>query len=241
MEVCETPYWNHKERAGGVLLYVHNKFNALAGTLQITVTPKVQSIKITLQKQYVRPIKVIVIYRSPKTSSSFEEQLEKEIEENSHNEILILGDLNIDHTSSLNNKLSSTYKKHSLKQLIKEPTRITPTSKSLLDLIITNAPNKYVKCGTINSTLSDHEMIHAVRKNTNRHKAFYVTRITRNFKNTNVQQVRETLKQAPWWCLSQMTTIDDKFQMFCEIIKIVMNKHIPNKTVRVKIITMVKK
>ena len=83
-------------------------------------------------------------------------------------EQIILGDLNCNYLSDRNNmhlsqlkQLSSTYQ---FQQLINEPTRITPNSSTLIDIILSNEPSRILKSGVVHMGLSDHSMVYAVRK-----------------------------------------------------------------------------
>ena len=66
-------------------------------------------------------------------------------------EFFLLGDINVDlmvDTKSANaGKLKHIFDIYGLYQLITEPTRITINSRSLIDLCITNTPNKVAKSG----------------------------------------------------------------------------------------------
>ncbi len=45
---------------------------------------------------------------------------------------------------------------YSMEQLIKVPTRVTATTSTTLDLILTTVPSKHFKSGVIKSGISDH-------------------------------------------------------------------------------------
>ena len=49
-------------------------------------------------------------------------------------------------------------------QLIKELTRVTSSSKSLIDLFLTNEPDKFVTSGVSHIGCSDHSLIYVSRK-----------------------------------------------------------------------------
>ena len=49
-------------------------------------------------------------------------------------------------------------------QLIEEPTRVARTSATIIDLILTNAPEKISHAGVIHVGISDHSLIYAVHK-----------------------------------------------------------------------------
>ena len=54
---------------------------------------------------------------------------------------------------------------YGLQQLItEEPTRITPTSATLIDVIYTNCPDKVVCSGVRHISISDHSIVFAYRK-----------------------------------------------------------------------------
>ena len=51
-----------------------------------------------------------------------------------------------------------------LHQLITKPTRVTKNSKSLIDLCITNSPDRIVDSGVIPLGISDHSLVYMCRK-----------------------------------------------------------------------------
>jgi len=69
-------------------------------------------------------------------------ELDSEIMKNIDEELIVLGDLNIDQLVP-NNDLYNTIKTNNMKQLISEPTRITETSKCLIDIILVNTQKNY--------------------------------------------------------------------------------------------------
>ena len=53
--------------------------------------------------------------------------------------------------------------------MISEPTRITNTSRTLIDLCITNSPDKVKASGVLSIGISDHSLVYLIRK-TSYHK-----------------------------------------------------------------------
>ena len=83
------------------------------------------------------------------------------------------------------------------KQLINEPTRVTPTSKSCIDLIFTNASdNRICSSGVLHLGLSDHFLVYVIKKCV---KPLYKPNIikTRSFRNFNEVAFRNDLKNVP--------------------------------------------
>ena len=74
----------------------------------------------------------------------------------------ILGDLNcnlLQERTLFNvptSKLNSIYELYQLSQLINEPTRVTLTSSSLIEHIVTNTPEKISHSGVVHTGISDH-------------------------------------------------------------------------------------
>ena len=78
-------------------------------------------------------------------------------------------------------------------QLINEPTRITETSKTLTDVIITNKPVNYLKSGIIHIGISDHSLVYTCRKLSvpkSKHKVV----VTRCLKKYSSHEFNEDLK-----------------------------------------------
>ena len=71
-----------------------------------------------------------------------------------------LGDLNDDLLQN-NSQLSRVIKTNKLTQLINKPTRITPNSATLIDVIITNKPDILINTEVIPHPIADHELISA--------------------------------------------------------------------------------
>ena len=53
---------------------------------------------------------------------------------------------------------------YQLTQIINDPTRITESTRSLLDVCITTSPEKIISSGVKHLGISDHSLIYAIRK-----------------------------------------------------------------------------
>ena len=92
------------------------------------------------------------------------ETLEKE-----QKETLLIGDVNCnDLDLGGKNKVLETlrniYREYQLKQLIRNPTRSTLTSQTLIDHFATNKPKLIIKFGVFTTGFSDHDLIFGIRK-----------------------------------------------------------------------------
>ena len=106
-----------------------------------------------------KPIIIGTCYRSPK-QKNFLDQFENNLcKLRTDCDIIILGDYNIcfqQKKSALFKGYSNLLRNFGLKQIIEEPTRVTCTSRSLIDHILCNNQENIVQVGTIPIGLSDH-------------------------------------------------------------------------------------
>ena len=67
-------------------------------------------------------------------------------------------------SSTLVNKYREFCQKFSLTEIIKEPTRITCSTSTMLDHILTNSSERVSEKGVIDVGISDHQLIYCTRK-----------------------------------------------------------------------------
>ena len=88
---------------------------------------------------------------------------------------------------------------YNLKQLITEPTRITPLSSTLIDVIFTNLPDNTTCSGVSHIGISDHSLIYVYRKISSPSVIKGTSTITyRQFKNFNRSSFRSDILAQPW-------------------------------------------
>ena len=126
---------------------------------------------IEISKPHSKPFLVTTIYRPPLASADFFNSSENFIKaiDDENKEFYILGDLNCD-MLKINNesvpvkKIKSLYELYQLSQLIQEATRVTMTSPTLIDHIVTNTPENVSASGVVHTGISDHSLVFAIRK-----------------------------------------------------------------------------
>ena len=80
----------------------------------------------------------------------------------------MMGDFNIDMKVPANTKWQNLLNLFDLTQLVNEPTRITPTSATIIDHVYTSHPENIIKCSVSSISLSDHFPICFTRKINNK-------------------------------------------------------------------------
>lgn len=198
---------------GGVGIFVNNSLEyEPIESLSIFEEKKFESlfIKISIGKGKYKIIGNI--YRAPGTDiNAFIHNLndifsliEKDKSLNKAEEIQIMGDFNINLIKHGSHKQTSSFLDYFLSKnmlpIISLPTRLTPSSSTLIDNIFTNCSNN-ASCdsGLIYSALSDHLPIFNLTQNNieqrNRPK---LTRYERNFSKKNKMRFKTLLNESDW-------------------------------------------
>ena len=121
-----------------------------------------------------------------------------------------------------------------LKQLINEPTRITTTSSSTIDLIMVSNNDKISKSGVITLGLSDHFMTYCTRKVKrevlNKHNNVKL----RSLKHYCKELLDSRLSDTNWNDVFKSNSVDEAWVFFRGKFMDVIDKIAPVKEVRVK-------
>ena len=161
---------DRSRNGGGVCIYLRSSINYRVRNDLVPTELEVVCIEIT--KPHSKPFLVTTVYRPPSASSEFFDHFEKLIKaiDNENKEMFIPGDLNCDMLKADSDsniptkKIKSLYESYQLTQLINEATRVTMTTTSLTDHIVTNTPEKIPDSGVIHTGVSDHSLVFAIRK-----------------------------------------------------------------------------
>lgn len=144
---------------------------------------------------------LIGVYHSPSASSAvFLRNFEKVLEENNSNSMdtIIVGDFNIDMSidTFYSKQLSNILIQNGLKQLINEPTRITNTSATKIDLLITNHDNVSFKVNHV-PRITDHAYV-TISLQVSDIKLDNTKRLLRCFKNYDERTFQKKLLNTEW-------------------------------------------
>jgi len=197
---------------GGVAVYVHEdvnyirRFDLESSDLENIV------IEIVLNKS--TNIIIATHYRPPNSSKyllkTFSESFEKSLSFycRESKEVILLGDMNVDYLIRKDNAdIKSIIVQNGLTQIIKEPTRTTSESKTLIDIIATNKPENIISSDVINTNLSDHDLVACIRKiNTKKFPKKTVT--CRNYKFYDPNQMKSDFDKVNW--IPVLTGVDNR-------------------------------
>ena len=119
------------------------------------------------------------------------------------------------------------------KQLIKEATRITKDTSSLIDIIAVSNPVNIAQSEVIPCDISDHEIIGFVRK-LNRQKYVPRTISCRDFKKYNPAAFRETLSNSDWNTIYEQNDVNSAWLKMKAVLVSAIDKHAPIISKRIK-------
>ena len=145
---------------GGIAVYIADNLNPERVDISVD---DIEALWFELSQPNSRKILFGAIYRPPNLDpSTFTESMEEMLNQRTNESIetVLLGDFNFDYITpnAATKYFQRTMNLLNLKQLINEPTRITQTSRTLIDLIFTTMPELYVS-GVLPIGFSDHSAI----------------------------------------------------------------------------------
>ena len=151
--------------------------------------------------------------------------------------IYLLGDLNCRLENSNNPEakvLINFCRSYNLSILITTPTRVTETSKSILDVILAS-DTKQVQMATVmrENSISDHDLVYVtLGLKKARSKPVYIT--TRSFKHYSSVDFNSDVSLAPWSIVDVFDDVEDKLYAFDLLFTEIFGRHAPVKTFKAR-------
>ena len=164
--------------------------------------------------------------------------------------IFLLGDFNCD-LSSFNipqngivdsstmvptinsSKLISIFDMFNMQNGINEPTRVTPTTSSLIDLIVTTRKDLVTSSAAVPLGLFDHNLIYATLRLKNKRPPPTIIK-TRDYKKFDEMVFRRDISTAPFDVGSVFDDPDDRLWAWQTLFLDICNDHVPYKEVKIR-------
>ena len=234
-------------RGGGVAMYIANHLPYARKCEYEHAGIELLWVEITLNKS-----KVLcgVCYRPPNSNISQTDEFFRllqcsmdQIGSNNYTAIVLMGDFNAHYSDNSSTgtfdagaKLSHFIACNNLSQLIKDPTRITQTRSSILDLIITDFPSLFVSNGTLSppSNCDHNVVVGEMSIPIYRPKCF--KRIVRNYVNVDQRQLNSVLASANWESTFSSITenIDEIYERWLSLFLNVVECFIPSNVITIR-------
>ena len=183
------------------------------------------------------------LYRPPDDSSFFDkfDEILGKVQMTRKN-LVIVGDFNADVSNAnftatsnpMGKKLLATLYSHRCKNVISNPTRVTQSTKSIIDLAIVNNPaSKVSNSGVLDLSIADHKTIFVTYKMKTKSPGFSIKRV-RNYRGLDEKSLQKDLHDVPWWVTSLFDDIDDVTHAWELLFKDVLDTHIPTRTAKIR-------
>ena len=118
-----------------------------------------------------------------------------------------------------------------LTQVIKQPTRITETSETLIDVILASNTSLIREAKVVPGPFSDHDLVFiSLGLKKKRSKPVYVT--TRSYKDFAPESFLVDLNCVPWSVIDCFEDVDDKLNAFNLLFNPILDDHAPIKKIR---------
>ena len=185
-----------------------------------------------------KPFLVLAWYKPPSDPVASFDKLEKVLSylDKEGKETILLGDTNCDLTIKQANQpngndtrhVTSVYELFSFNQLIKEPTRVTLDTSSIIDHITTTCARNIITSGVHDVSMSDHYMVYCSRKFDGTVEKGHKMIKTRKMKKFNEQAFLSDVAGINW---EQMLTETDDINVlvnhWTSIFSLIIDKHAP--------------
>ena len=223
------------QKETGLLVYVNKCVNIKRIAYLENFSIECIWLEISIKK--TKPVLVGFIYRNPSELVDWIDRFERMMDAvaNEMKETIILGDFNIDLLKP-NKRWTQIYELNNLHQVIEFPTRVTPTSKTLIDHIYVSDKNNIVETNVPACGSSDHFPICMTwsRKGVKLPKAGHKTVTYRCFSKFDKDLFLLDLMNSSLSLVYQFTDPEVALEVWHKIFIDIYNKHAPFVTKRVR-------
>lgn len=223
---------------GGIAMYINENINYRMRYDLMHDDLEYMVAEICLERQ--KPFLIVTLYRPPNARSEVFNHMQECFEtlEDTGYEYILLGDLNCDMLQSPKKwqaeRLSDIINDFNCQQIIKNPTRVTELSQTLIDVIITNDCSKIQESGIVQVTISDHYMVYCIRGRQKEKPQKHKFKYFRNWKKVNWDVIKHELNELNWESILQCTDCQISCDNLYHIITGKIDKHAPPKKCRIK-------
>lgn len=242
-EVLMIPNYSILRRDGnghghtGIAVYVHDSIRDFTSRRYDLESVLVESIWLQVKTGRGPPLLIAFIYRNPSSNFVWFDDFVNMMDsvQKHDNDILLLGDFNIDMLKP-NPAWASTISLFNLHQSVTSPTRVTSTTKTLIDHIYANNPDRLIHTYVPTASMSDHYPVcctlHCQVPQT---KAGKHTTITyRSYKHFDTSAFLNDLSSCPFDAVYEFNDPDEALAYFCKLFSVIYDRHAPVRRKRVK-------
>ena len=202
------------QRGGGTAIYYKSKF--IGRSRPDLCSDGLESIWLEITFPNKSKILISSLYRPPniEVKADFNPKLESLLDYacSEEKEMIVLGDLNCDlaakKRSSEAKELCKLFNIYQFTQLIKDPTRVSEHSSTLIDLAFTTDIGKIADSGVVDCSISDHSLVYVIRRAKIPRDRIKTIKC-RSFKTYSAGNFVSDLHSAPWETVDTSFTVEE--------------------------------
>ena len=226
-------------KGGGVAAFVKNGLNFKRR--EDLETTSLESLWLEIIFTKSKSVLIGCFYRPPVGSNYlphnynalFNDHVEQ-IVEKGRKEIIMLGDFNINYRDkNCDKEFKSIVNTLGFSQLVDKATRITHTSSTLIDLILSNRPENISTISVFTTSFSDHDMVGCVRKLNNIKYPMRSIKC-RDYSKYNHENLSNDVKKINWEPVYKSSDVNSAVTYFNSELRKVFDKYAPIIEKRIK-------
>ena len=200
---------------------------------------RLKCLSVEISKPHSRPFLVSTWYKPPNSPPDLFKDFENLIGkiDGSNRELYLVGDMNTNLlpgvADSNSSKLINVCEIFGLSQLITEPTRVTAQSQSLIDLCITNNPNKMAGSGVMPLDISDLSLVYVICTTPYTIPGCVKIISTRSFKKFNEEEFLADVELIQWDDISLFSHPNEMREFWKNQFLTCIDKHAPMRSKRI--------
>ena len=227
-----------KAQQTGIAVYVHYSILPFSRRRTDLESENVESVWVEIKAHKSKPLLVGFVYRNPASLFEWYDHFVTMLDKvtSCGADVLLLGDFNINLLAPPPPAWDSTVTMLGLSQLITEPTRVTVTTKTLLDHVYTNNRSKVSSTAVLRVGFSDHDAVACqwASKVYIEGKGQHKTIFYRSMKNFNKDAFFADLYVTPFSNVSAYDNPDEALSEWYRLFLGVLDRHAPLREKRVK-------
>ena len=198
---------------------------------------------LNVKRNHSKSITVGTMYRPPSTCHTYYDAMVDILDTITceDDDVVLMGDLNYnyvyDETLS-RNPINYIEQLTGLSQIITQPTRVTLTSSSLLDVILTTNPTHHIKTNVVPISMSDHYMLYTVINCKLVQTKEPITITVRNYKKFTQDNFKrdlyERMPDVQYRIINDHLNVNEAWSFWKDTFEQVCSVHAPLRTIRVR-------
>lgn len=226
------------KKGGGWIVYFDNDIKYERMTL--LQNENIETVWFKIFPKHKESFLLCFVYRPPNSQTSWYTYFENEVVKglSINDNILLMGDFNIDFLKPLPSKWSTFITTYGLHQMVVDPTRVTSTSVTLIDHIYSTNPTSLINVIVPSYAPGDHYPVSCtvnkfaklIKDKPDSHFEIKY----RNFKTFNDEMFLQDLSNQPFDIIQEINDPNEAMDMWYYLLVNVLDKHAPVVTRRVK-------